>query len=95
MSIVAHIIAEGEQANLSHVLTGFTEDDLTVEPETDSPFTDAQTLEVRTSEGEVLTQFHEACTEHDIRLDIRRIRHEPASTERLAVVGDSEDLLAR
>lgn len=84
MSFVAQITTEGELTDLSQVLTEFDEDNLTVERETDSPATDIQTIEVRTNEGEVLTQFHEACVEHNIRLNIRRISHETGTTKRLA-----------
>jgi hypothetical protein len=90
MTVVAQITTEDERADLSQALTGFNEDSLTVERETDSPSTETRTLEVRTSEGEVLTQFHEACVEHDIMLDIRRIYQEPVSTTELAA-GESED----
>lgn len=94
MTVVAHITTDGEQADLSQVLAGFNEDNLTVEPENDSPSTDTRLVEVRTNDGEYLTQFHEACVEHDIMLNIRRIHHEPNSADRVTARAN-EDLIAR
>ena len=89
MTIVAHITTDGEQTDLSQVLTEFDEDTLIVEPENGSPSADTRTFEVRTSEGTILTQFHEVCIEHDITFHVQRIYHESNGTNRLAAIGEN------
>ncbi|WP_049997359.1 hypothetical protein [Halococcus sediminicola] len=73
MNIVAEATIEASQKDLDQILTGFPENELAVRRTTTASPTKDRPFEIRADEGETLLQFHEACVEREIVLNIRRL----------------------
>ena len=73
MNVVAEGEIEAPESALDGVLAEFTEDELLIQRTSTTRSGGGRTFEIRASEGETLLQFHEACIEHGIVFDVKRL----------------------
>ena len=77
MAVMGNFAVEADPARFDRVLSTLDRNTTVITDERDpSSPTDKRTVVVRADEGEALKQFHEACIEHEIVCEVRRIRQD-------------------